>query len=78
MDSTTIISIATLSFSIVMICILSSLHFFWWKKRNDSVEKRTFKVERETSIITEIKKNIFLIICSIFVISAGVSLFALF
>ena len=60
--------------SILFIVVFLSIHFFYWRNKNNQRHSQRFGVNRERGVLFEIRRNIFLILTSLFAISLAVGI----
>lgn len=60
--------------SIFFIILLLLIHFLYWRNKNNKFKEQRLGVQRERGVLFEIKRNIFLILTSLFAISLIVGL----
>ncbi|WHQ36609.1 hypothetical protein [Spiroplasma sp. SV19] len=60
--------------SILFIVVFLAIHFFYWQKKNNQRHSQRLGVNREHGVLFEIRRNIFLILTSLFAISLVVGI----
>ncbi|WP_242441446.1 hypothetical protein [Spiroplasma poulsonii] len=63
--------------SIIFIVVFLSIHFFYWRNKNNQRHTQRLGVTRERGVLFEIRRSIFLILTSLFAISLAVGIFTI-